>query len=221
MDIRNRIVRTGSADPAGLQANPRNWRRHPPGQKEALGGILEEIGWVSGVIVNERTGLLVDGHLRVQAAAERGEKEIPVVYVDLSEEEEATVLAVLDPVGLLAEKDEAAFRDLLESLDPETAKLQKFIADLEAELGVIAPEDPGADGQEEEILLDQAVQHQPGREYVLVTCETEAEWDRLRAVLGLQLVRRGGYKAGSPFDATSVERVIPAARLFGVLGGAR
>ncbi|MCY7417624.1 MAG: hypothetical protein LH650_03855, partial [Chloroflexi bacterium] len=50
------------------------------------------MGWVQEVVVNNRTGYLVDGHLRAQLAISRDEATIPVVYVDLSEEEEALVL---------------------------------------------------------------------------------------------------------------------------------
>lgn len=219
MDIKNRIVGHGEADPREITANPRNWREHPEEQVSALTGILAEVGWCQSVIVNRATGRLIDGHLRVRLAVDRGERTVPVVFVDLSEDEENTVLATLDPVALLAGRDEAAFRDLLEGLDPETAELQRFVHDLEEECGVVGPEDDG-DEEEDEVLLDQAVQHEPGREYVLITCEQAGDWERLRSVLGLQLVRRGGYKEGSAFDATAVERVVPAKRLFAVLEAA-
>jgi len=34
------------------------------------------------------------------------------------------------------------------------------------------------------------------------------EWDEIKQRLKLKIVRRGGYKKGSPFDASSIERVI-------------
>ena len=102
------------ADPAELQAHPRNWRRHPQEQREAMEGVLDSVGWIQDVIVNRRTGRIVDGHLRVSLAIARGEKEIPVKYVDLSEAEEAQVLATFDPLGDLAEADDEALRRLLE-----------------------------------------------------------------------------------------------------------
>src|SRR3972149_2850929 len=85
---RSRIVGTGEEPPESLLANPRNWRTHPKAQQDALAGVLDEVGWVQDVIVNRRTGYIVDGHLRVSLAISRAEPTIPVKYVDLSPDEE-------------------------------------------------------------------------------------------------------------------------------------
>jgi hypothetical protein len=68
---RNRIVGTGEEAPDRLLANPRNWRLHPSSQQEALASVLDDVGWVGQVLVNRRTGMLVDGHLRVELAQRR------------------------------------------------------------------------------------------------------------------------------------------------------
>jgi hypothetical protein len=52
-------------------------------------------------------------------------------------------------------------------------------------------------------------------------CEDEDDWTRLKTALDLGTVRRGGYKAGSAFDATGTERVVKAARFLKLLGGKR
>ena len=88
--------------PDRLLAHPSNWRSHPKAQREALADVLDEVGYVATVLVNRRTGRLVDGHLRVELARARGEASIPVTYVDLSAEEEALVLASLDPLAAMA-----------------------------------------------------------------------------------------------------------------------
>ena len=62
---RSRIVGAGEEAPDALIANERNWRTHPKAQREALAGVLDEVGYVATVLVNRRTGRLVDGHLRV------------------------------------------------------------------------------------------------------------------------------------------------------------
>ena len=67
-DWRNRIAGSGEESPDQLLANPRNFRRHPKHQQDALRGVLAEVGWVQDVIVNRTTGHLVDGHLRVELA---------------------------------------------------------------------------------------------------------------------------------------------------------
>jgi hypothetical protein len=114
---RNRVVDAGEADPNSLVANPRNWRKHTDQQSKRLEAVLEQIGWVSEVIVNKTTGHLVDGHLRVGLAVARGEGSVPVTYVDLTVDEEAVVLASLDPLSALAIRDDAAVYGLLADIE--------------------------------------------------------------------------------------------------------
>ena len=110
---RSRIVEHGEASPDELTANPRNWRVHPKAQQDALAAVLDQVGWVQDVIVNKRTGLLVDGHARLDLARKRGETSVPVVYVDLDEDEERLIIASLDPLSAMATTDAAALRALL------------------------------------------------------------------------------------------------------------
>ncbi|MBK5239519.1 MAG: hypothetical protein JJE28_10500, partial [Actinomycetales bacterium] len=94
----NRIIGEGEEAPDQLMANAKNWRIHPKAQQDALAGVLNEVGWVQRVIVNQRNQALIDGHLRVSLALQRNEPTIPVTYVDLDEAEEALILATLDPL---------------------------------------------------------------------------------------------------------------------------
>lgn len=114
MTWNNRIVGHGEEAPDQLLANPRNWRIHPKAQQEALAGLLGQVGWVQDVIVNRRTGHVVDGHLRVALAISRDEPVVPVVYVDLDEGEERLVLAALDPLAAMAITDSDQLFDLLQ-----------------------------------------------------------------------------------------------------------
>lgn len=118
---RNRIVGQGEESPAELVANPKNWRTNPKAQQEALAGVLDEVGWGQQVLVNQLTGRLVDGHLRVELAARRGETSIPVTYLELSEQEEDLILATLDPLTALAETDGAKLAELLAGIEVDNA----------------------------------------------------------------------------------------------------
>ena len=99
---RNRIVGSGMEAPEHLAANPANWRVHPRHQRDALAGSLDTVGWVAQVIVNRQSGYVIDGHARVALALTRKEASVPVLYVDLSPDEERLVLATFDPIGALA-----------------------------------------------------------------------------------------------------------------------
>lgn len=102
---RSRITGYGEADPKTLRPHPGNWRIHPTKQRRAMSDALDEIGWLQGVLVNQRTNQVVDGHMRLDMALRTGAATIPVTYIDLSPAEEATVLATLDPLATLAGMD--------------------------------------------------------------------------------------------------------------------
>lgn len=124
---RSRIVGHGAEAPDQLLANPRNWRIHPKAQQDALAGLLTQVGWVQDIIVNQRTGHVIDGHLRVSLAISRGEQEVPVVYVDLDPAEEGLVLASLDPLAAMAGVDSDALRALLSEVAAEDSALQAML----------------------------------------------------------------------------------------------
>ncbi len=141
---RSRIVGSGEEAPSAIVLNDRNWRTHPKAQRQALAGVLDQVGFVSPVMVNRRTGRLVDGHLRVELALARGEATVPVSYVDLSPEEEAIVLASLDPLAAMAGVDDEKLRALLAdvSVDSEAlAAMLSGIAPVATKAGLIDPDD--------------------------------------------------------------------------------
>ena len=148
---RNRIVGSGEEAPDQLLANPANWRIHPKAQQDALAGALDAVGWVQQVLVNQRTGFVVDGHARVALALSRGEPTVPVLYVDLDPAEEALVLATLDPIGAMAGRDDEKLRALLADVTVDDAGLLAMLGDLgghEPKAGLTDPDEVPAPPEE-------------------------------------------------------------------------
>jgi hypothetical protein len=146
---RNRIVRSGDAPLADIAANPENWRTHPKHQADALAGVLAQVGYVQQVMINERSGRLVDGHLRVELAERHGESSVPAVWVDLDDDEERLILATFDPLGALATTNAAQLSALLATVVSTDDALRVMLADLAQRDGMAsdvgaAAEDPGA-----------------------------------------------------------------------------
>ena len=168
----NRIVDHGDEDPGKLLPNPQNWRIHSGQQQKALGAVLDEVGWVQDVILNRRTGHLVDGHLRVALAASRGER-VPVVYIDVSEAEERLILATIDPLSAMAGTDEELLAALRGAMLPEHVDI--------AELCGAAPV-PQAPGADESGQLAEQFQ-------VLVDCGSESRQSEL-----LERLNEEGWK---------------------------
>lgn len=124
---RNRIVGAGTAAPDQLLANPQNFRLHPAEQQAALDGVLNAVGVIQNIIVNKRTDTIIDGHLRVMLALRSNQKTIPVVYVDLSEDEERLALATLDPISALAVTDQEKLDELLSGISEQGAGIQALL----------------------------------------------------------------------------------------------
>jgi len=133
---KNRIVGYGEESPDQLLANPANFRTHPRNQQDTLSGILSEVGVVQNVIVNKRTGYVVDGHLRISLAMREHQPTVPVTYVDLSEAEESLILATLDPISAMATADRDKLDELLRDVSTSDAAVMQMLSDLAEQEGV-------------------------------------------------------------------------------------
>lgn len=150
-----RMVGTGEEDPAQLLANPKNWRIHPDHQQAALTGVLRDVGWVAGVMVNKRTGMVVDGHARVAVAIRNNQKWVPVNYVDLDVEEEVAILATFDTISALAGTDKEQLAELLREVTVTDAGVQALLDDLATQHGLdrAVQDDPAPKLDQAEELL--------------------------------------------------------------------
>lgn len=122
-------------DPASLLANPQNWRVHPRKQQDALTAIIKDVGFTTPVLVNDVTGHLVDGHMRVMIAMRLGIPLIPVGHLRVNAREERIILATHDPVSAMASTDQDALRDLVGDVLRQPAGLDADLAALLADLG--------------------------------------------------------------------------------------
>jgi DNA modification methylase len=115
-------------DPAELDANPANWRRHPPEQISVLADLIREVGWAGALLYNERTRRLIDGHARKDLFA--GKDKVPVLIGWWDESQEKKILAMLDPIGALAEADADALTALLAEIQTDSEPLQALLTSL-------------------------------------------------------------------------------------------
>ena len=95
---RNRIVGHASRKPKSLVPNPYGQVEPFDFELDMAWVTLEKIGWFLPVIVNQVTGHIIDGHSRVTMAITRGESLVPVMYLDLSLEEERRVRDFFDGI---------------------------------------------------------------------------------------------------------------------------
>jgi ParB-like chromosome segregation protein Spo0J len=186
---RSRIVGHADVPPAELLAHPLNYRRHNRAQRRAMRAALRRLGWIQTVIVNRTTGLLIDGHLRVEEALARGEASVPVTFVDLTPDEERLVLATFDPIGAMAAADSAALDALLEGLGETDSDLQRLLDDLGASIA--------------------STRLGPRDDDLLAPADTSASFARTGQIWGL-----GGHRilVSDALDAPAVSRLLAGER---------
>ena len=128
--IRNRIKELRLVRPDEVRPNAKNWRAHPQNQRDALRGVLAQVGIAAPVIAYETPeGLtLIDGHERMTVGV-----PFPCVILDVSEEEADVLLATFDPIGELAtanqEKLEALMQTTVLHNEALTAMVKAIIPD--------------------------------------------------------------------------------------------
>jgi DNA modification methylase len=140
MKIRNRIVETRTVLARDLLPNPRNWRRHPKAQADALKALLREIGIADALLARELPDqrlMLVDGHLRADIMPDQ---EVTVLVLDLTEDEADKLLLTLDPLAAMATADNQSLNQLLETVRSDDPAILALLDGLRAREGLLLQE---------------------------------------------------------------------------------
>jgi ParB-like chromosome segregation protein Spo0J len=101
-----------------LVPNPRNPNAHPQKQVDLLAKIIDTQGWRAPITISKRSGFIVRGHARLEAARKLGYDKCPVDFQDYgSEAEEWADLVADNRITELAETNFPRLKDILEELD--------------------------------------------------------------------------------------------------------
>ncbi|MGB1285040.1 MAG: hypothetical protein ACPG7F_00785 [Aggregatilineales bacterium] len=138
----NRIVEHGQIKASAVQFHPQNPRIHPDAQRRATAGSLDSLGQLKSIIINQRNGLLVDGHDRVSLAlTQNPDMLLNVEYVDISDDEHKQALLVLDYIVTMADYDRDNAESLMQAINSDDARMQALFAGIGDELQLNIPED--------------------------------------------------------------------------------
>jgi hypothetical protein len=138
--IKDRIKELRRVRADELLPNPKNWRMHPREQQDALRGVLAEVGMADAVLARELADgqlMLVDGHLRTDVAVDA---EIPVLVLDVNEEEADKLLATIDPLAAMAEMNKEALGDLIGNVESTNAAVADMLESLAKASGMFERE---------------------------------------------------------------------------------
>lgn len=135
MKIKDRIKRFDRVFAKDLIPNAKNWRTHPTKQQDALKGILAEVGWADALLVRETPNglLLIDGHLRAETAPDQ---LVPILVLDVDEQEADKLLATLDPLAAMAEANKDALAALLDDIQTDSAALNAMLEAMRLQHGL-------------------------------------------------------------------------------------
>ena len=110
-----------------LVPNPKNWRRHPRAQPEALRALIVELGYVDALLVKELPDgrlMLLNGHLRAEITPDA---IVPVLVLDVTEEEADKILLTFDPLATMAEADAERIKTLLQTVQNNSPAVEVLL----------------------------------------------------------------------------------------------
>jgi len=138
--------------------NPKNPNTHPKQQIDMLARFIKVRGWRNPIVLSTRSGFIVKGHGRLQAAQLLGVKEVPVDYQHFANEAEEYAEMIADnKIAELAEMDVDLERELLEQLIEQENIDPNLIGYTKEEIEAIihADDDEGTEGERSDgSLLD-------------------------------------------------------------------
>lgn len=179
MTIRDRVKELRRVRAGDLRPHPDNWRTHPKKQREALRGVLDEVGYADALVVRELPDgslQLVDGHLRAETTPDL---EVPVLVVDLTDDETERVLLTHDPLSAMARADADCLSKLLARAESEHQPVQELLGRLAEKAGVF-DRDAIAGAAEVEVPLSYQV---------VVECRDDGEQQHV-----FERMRKEGYR---------------------------
>ena len=195
-----------------LKPNPKNPNRHPKDQVELLSRVIEAQGWRQPVKVSTRSGLIVSGHGRYEAALLLG-CPVPVDFQSYpSEEDELADLLADNRIAEMAEMDNAMLRDLFAELDASDfdIDLSGYTDDVVAALVDVIDGDLEVVG---EVPFTEVLREE--HNYIVLYFDNEVDWLQAESIFPLETVQalstRTDGKVSKNMERRGVGRVIRGA----------
>ena len=177
MAIRDRVRELRRVPACELRSHPLNFRRHPVAQRAALRGVLDEIGFAGALLafeLHDGTLQLIDGHLRADVVPDT---PLPVLVLDVSEQEAEKILLSFDPLSQLATNDQDRLAELFGRVEFESQAVGSFLE--QASQNLCGPFDEPGSG------VDRSI---PTAYQIVVDCTDESQQAAL-----YERLRREGY----------------------------
>lgn len=174
LSIKDRVVEVRRMRLGDIRSHPLNPKYHPDEQKELVGELLTNIGWLGGGIMayhSARLGgelTLLNGHLRKSLVPDL---VVNVEITDLDDAEADLAVALLDESAGKAEIAPETFNQLLKGIDTGNVSFMAALGEMTARAKMYQEEQK----QGSESKRDGSPQNIPEQWLVLIECVSEHE----------------------------------------------
>ena len=128
---KDRIVELRRVKSSDVKRHPKNPYVHGQAQREALEGVLTDVGIATAAVVYESTRYgcltLIDGELRADTIG-----ELPVLVLDVSDDEADVLLASMNETGRMSGVDMGKAADLLHDVKSSNPHVKKLLEAVKA-----------------------------------------------------------------------------------------
>lgn len=169
-----------------LKPNPKNPNKHPVDQVALLAKVIEAQGWRQPVKVSTRSGLIVSGHGRYEAALLIG-CPVPVDFQNYpNDEAELADLLADNRIAEMAEMDNAMLQDLFAELDASdfNIDLSGYTDDVVSALVDVVDGDLEIVG---EVPFTEVLREE--HNYIVLYFDNEVDWLQAESLFALETVK--------------------------------
>jgi len=183
-EIKIHCKHTKMEDVANLVPHPQNPNKHPDKQIAMLAKIIRHSGWRSPIVVSKKTGFIVSGHGRLEAAKLLNVQQIPIDEQEFKNEAEEFAHLVADNrIAELSGLSDDKLTELLSGLNDLDfdMELTGFDGD---EVSKLLDMDGGE--QEGEIKFSEAISE--SNNYIVLKFNNDIDWLSAQTHFNLETV---------------------------------
>ncbi len=211
-DIAVHCKHTKMEDVVNLVPHPQNPNKHPDKQIALLAKIIRNSGWRSPIVVSKKTGFIVSGHGRLEAAKLLNVQNVPVdVQEFASDADEYAHLVADNRIAELSGLSDDKLSELLSGLSDQgyDMELTGFGDDEVSKLLELKQEDV-----EGEVKFSEAISE--SNNYIVLKFDNDIDWLAAQTHFNLETVT-AKRQNGKPWSQ-GVGRVVDGASYINSLG---
>ena len=190
-----------------LVPNPRNPNTHPKRQIDLLAKIIRRQGWRHPITVSNKSGFIVHGHGRYDAARLLRVESVPVDYQDYENDaQEWEDLIADNKIAELAEADDDLTTQLLKDLEQAESDLE-LTGYTDREIQKLMEQEGERTEDKPEVEFSEEL-HESSN-YIVLYFDNDIDWLQAQTLFELKTVKALDSKKG--YEKQGVGRVLKGA----------